>query len=1214
MLKNLSLLILLVIWCCRGDAQGLNARQLTIRDGLSQNTVQAIIKDKSGFMWFGTWNGLCRFDGYRFTVYKHKQSDKSSLADNRIHHIYKDTHGSLWILLFNSQVSRYNYVTDNFTNYSLKQLPRWLQDAVSRRQNMVAMQALSATLQQVVGTYKASSTGEHIVFQDNQTGLVKLPDPNVYCAYLDNEQILWLGMASGGALAIDLGTPKFTFTPLFDQSRPSWPMAARAIIANGHGTWIGTTDMGLFLQPDLSQKTVKINGGLSNNVRSLFKDNHGNIWIGYRAGLDQYDVHTGQITHRLPVDTTKGPTYRINGMAEDPDNGAIWFGAFNRLLRYTPISKHFDEYLLPNNIQIAGITCLSFDTNGTLWIGTEYAGVIKLPRSIRSKMVPSTPYTVPGQLNLPEQRVYAVLPDRYGHVWVGTANGLCEFNKQDVLVKTFTTKDGLADQYICSVLSDRAGNIWVSHKKGISNIQTSTGTVLNYTNIENFSDKDFMESSGFSAPSGKLYFGNTGGVVSFMPEMVHAGNFLPRVHLTGLEILNNPIQVGQKVNEMVILPKSLEETHQIIISHDDRSFSLSFSALQYTDPQRNRYAYQLDGYDKDWVRTDPGSRMATYSDLPSGSYLFKVKASNSDGIWNTKPLTLRIVVLPPWWASWWAYIIYVALAMVLTYVIYRTSQARKLHARQLLVERLKAEQAKELEQHRSAFFTNVSHELRTPLTLIAGPLDELVSGEKSATQATKYYHIMQQNVRRLLGLINELLSFRKLETGHMEAHGRKENIISFMRSVIASFDYAISKKNIGFQFIPDDESLEFIFDPHILDKILCNLLANAIKFTPVGGEITISVGRSDTDPEQVIIRVCDNGAGIPSKDLEKIFEPFYQSGYTEDQQHLGTGVGLALVKELVMLHHGNISAASQPGVLTCFTVTMGILTESEQEPASPGKWKTEQEPVAKSSILADDVARPDTPIVLIAEDNTDIRQFLKGILSGDYEVIEAPNGAEAITKAVEVVPDIVISDVMMPGVDGMELCQKIKTDQRTSHIPVILLTARGSDEYQALGYESGADAYVTKPFNPELLLVRISNLLQSRKKLRTLFSAATGFDTQLVGSTIADKAFVSKLTALIEAKLGDQELSVEWLAGEIGLGRTQLYRKIRSLTDQSVHEFINTIRLKKAADLILTRQLSIAEIAYQMGYAEPASFSRSFQKQFGLSPKQYGLKKLPANG
>ncbi|MCU7550641.1 ATP-binding protein [Chitinophagaceae bacterium LB-8] len=1194
-------------------AQKLNFEYLTVKNGLAQNTVSSIVKDKYGYMWFGTYNGLCRYDGYKFKVYSTIPGDTNSIANNRIHYIYKDRNGTLWIATFNSSICRYNYQTDNFTRFTPNQLPSSIRDSTNRLRNLLAFQIAAKDLQEHIGAFQLSPTKEHIVFGTKPNNVGGLDDNNVYCVYKDNCGILWLGTATGGVNKLDLNAKPFHSFSVSSDNKTSVNAPIRAILADSSGIWLGTQDNGLvFINSKTKVEKRFMPGPAGESVRSIFKDSYGDIWVGYRTGLDRYDVRSNKLINYYHENTgINSNNYRFLSIAEDPADRSVWFGTFNDVLKYNRKNNTFEKQVLNKYLGKPSAVCLFFDSKNNLWIGTEYLGVIQIKRDPKTHAWTDTvSYNGDGvNPKLPDERVYSITEDRLGNIWIGTANGLCRIDPRSGKVKLYTKQDGLADQYIAKLLPDQQGNIWISHKKGLSKLTVRTGVIRNYAVQESIQGYDFMEGSGcIDKTTGDLYFGNMEGFVSFHPGEIADNPFLPVVVLTEFQVLNKPVGVGQMINGRVVLSAPINMTKKITLTYEDRSFSIEFAALHYSNPEKNQYAYMLEGQDKDWIQTDASRRIASYSNLPAGKYIFKVKASNSDGVWNPAPATLEIIVLPPWWRTWWAYLCYTFLLILAGYLVYRLILARQKYNQQILTERLKAEKVRELDELKSRFFTNVSHEFRTPLTLIIDPLESLLAGKLSTEKVRDYYAIMHRNARRLLGLINQFLDFRKLESGNMPLHITRQDIVAFVRNIMAAFEFQAQQQDINFTFQTDIEALEFGFDADVVDKILYNLLSNAFKFTSVGGRITVSLAAASENPGQVVLSVRDNGVGIPANLIGQIFEPFYQVASKEHNNSGGTGVGLALTKELVTLHKGIITVNSGPNIETCFTVMLSNLADENTglfQKAGTSGFQMSDSSEEFTPLVQEQETNADPTVVLVVEDNADVRNYLKMNLIADYLVIEAQNGSEGFEKAIETIPDLVISDIMMPGLNGLELCQKLKTDEKTSHIPVILLTARQSDQSQMEGYETGADAYIGKPFSSALLLVRIKNLIESRKKLRQLFNQSTGFNTRLVGTNAADKAFLSKATGMIESNMSNKDLSVEWLASQLFLSRTQLYRKIKALTNQSVHEFVTTIRLNKAAELLLEGQSSVSEIAFIVGYSDSTSFSRMFQKQFGLTPKKF---------
>lgn len=1201
----------MVLYMGTGMSQPVTFEYITAKNGLPQSTVLGIVKDKYGFMWFGTWNGLCRYDGYSLKVYRTIPGDTTSLSSSRIHYLYKDKEGTLWVSVFNQVLCRYNYATDNFTRFKLSSLPLAFRDSVNRLRSLDIFTHSKKFIEDVIGPFHLSESKESIFFETPVDGQGSLNDNSVNSLYRDNEGILWVGTRSGGVNKADLNANKFQSVQVREPGRRNGGTAIRSMWVDNDGVWLGSDYNGLIYQDKRTQLYRNVSPQLDGeNIKSLLKDHNGHLWIGKRTGLDKYDPVTQQLVSyfNTSVEPAKSRFYAI---AEDPLTHDLWFSYYHGIIKYNYQTKSLQEQPLASYGR-SGAGCLFFDFHNNLWIGTEYSGVIQVKRDpVTHAWADTVLYTtMASDSRSPDERVYAITEDSEGTIWVGAANGLTRINPKTNESKTYTIKDGLVDHYITQVMAQHPGFIWFAHKNGLSKFNIKTGHIQNYAVKKPGQEYEFMDGSGFfDHSSGQMYYGTTQGFVHFDPDEIIDNPFLPVTTFTTLQVLNKTVRVGDTINGRVILSTPLHLAKSIVLTYEDKSFSVEFSALHYSNPARNQYAYMLEGQDKDWVYIDASRRVAGYSNLPAGKYLLKVMASNSDGVWNRVPATLEIVVLPPWWKTWWAYSIYALLFLLGIYIIFRIVQVRQRYHRQILTERLKTEKARELDQLKSGFFTNVSHEFRTPLTLIVDPLRSLLAREDATEKEMAHYNVMYRNAQRLLALINQFLDFRKIESGKMQLQPSRQDLVIFVKNTAAAFNFKAQEQHINFEVTAEPSAIRFGFDSDVTGKILYNLISNAFKFTPAGGNISVKVTAGNEAPESVQIVVADSGLGIPADKLDKIFDPFFQ--VEGAQQHAGTGVGLSLTKELVALHKGTIHVTSTPGKATLFTVQLTNLeTGADAVVALETPVHVELAHVEERTAVAKTASPAERPIILIVEDNDDIRNYIRQNLADQYAVLEASNGLEGLEKALSDIPDLVISDIMMPGMNGLEMCKQLKSDEKTSHIPVILLTARQSDQYETEGYETGADAYIVKPFSMPLLQVRVRNLIDSRMKLRRLFAQSPESYSNPVGLSAADKSFLAKATRLVEEYMSEAEVSVEWLAGQLFMSRTQLYRKIKAVTNQSVHEFVTGIRLSKAAEMLLQGQHSVTEIAYMVGYADATSFTRMFQKQYGTTPKKYtqGLK------
>ncbi len=587
--------------------------------------------------------------------------------------------------------------------------------------------------------------------------------------------------------------------------------------------------------------------------------------------------------------------------------------------------------------------------------------------------------------------------------------------------------------------------------------------------------------------------------------------------------------------------------------------------------------------------------MASYANLPAGNYTFKVFGANSDGVWSNRPAVLQIEVLPPWWLSWWAICLYALATGTLIWFIYR-----------YLISKIQLRKKEAIHQAKLDFFTQVSHEFRTPLTLIIDPLERLMAEKPKKRIAEYYYQLMHSNAKQLLLLINQLLDFRKLESGHFRLDLQQSDIVAFVRSLAASFEEMAKNRHIDFKVEASMDQYHLSFDDAKMTMVLNNLLSNAFKFTPENGKITLAINYASKPKNGILIKVQDTGKGISKEEQEKIFGVFYQASNNNDQ-HKGSGIGLSLTKELVDLHDGELTVESEIGKGSCFTIFLPTQenvkkTNPANAPQTP-PMKGDNKPIEKSTPQTS--SSDDVPLILVVDDHPDIRAYVELSFSKDYRIITANNGLEGLEKAIEKIPDLVISDVMMPDMDGLQLCKKMKTDERTSHIPIILLTARQSDESQTEGYETGADAYVTKPFNTTVLRAQVQNLLEQRHRLRELFSKGSEMEFQKIAVNAADESFLANTKKLIEANLETEKLDIDSLAGQLNMSRSQFYRKIKALTNKSASDFVTTIRMNKAAEFLLSGQYNVTETAYKVGYSVPNNFTRAFIKYFGTSPSQY---------
>ena len=815
-------------------------------------------------------------------------------------------------------------------------------------------------------------------------------------------------------------------------------------------------------------------------------------------------------------------------------------------------------------------------------------------------------------------------------LWVGTSNGLNKIlihNSSDfynltslkIEVKSFTTQDGLADNSVKSILEDKNGNLWIGTNSGISFFNVAKSSFINYNNYDGVIGNEFNSGSALYSQDGLMYFGSVDGLNVFDPEHIKQSEFIPPVVITDFQIFNEPVKIGEDSP----LNISILDADKIILAYSQNVFSFQFTALDYNSPQSIHYAYQMEGFDKDWIYTDD-RRYITYTNLDPGTYQFKVKATNSDGVWNDNFKSIEIIINQPWWRTGWAYAFYALLIIVGIYTARKIEINRARLRNELKMREFEAKKQRELENIKARFFANLSHEFKTPLTLIKGPINELIDGTSKNNQQ-EYFELIKRNSEKLQDLIDQLLELTQLENAAIPLKAKKENLVSLLRGLVSSFDSMAKQKNISLSF---DSKLDRILcwvDMDKLEKIINNLVSNAFKFTGKGGSIKVQLETIKNNSEDfALIKVSDSGIGIPQDRLDKIFDRFYQVDDSSRKNYGGSGIGLALVKELVDLHKWEIDVESETGKGTEFSIQIPLkeayLDESQKEIENTSEKNNESDYTKKEitaqktelldkeieqEIIEKEKLLSEKPSVLIVEDSEDVRIFLRGILQNEYRINEAVDGEDGLKKASEVMPSLIISDVMMPSMDGIEFCRRIKTDLQTSHIPVILLTAKASQESKLEGLETGADAYLTKPFNTKELLVRIRNLLEQRKNLREKFSKEFKVEPASIAVSTLDNEFLQRAFETVNKNLSNTEFSSEEFAKEMFMSRSQLHRKLVSLTGQGPGEFLRSFRLKKSAALILEKRLNITQIAFEVGFSSPSHFTKVFRQQFNCLPTEF---------
>ena len=1049
-----------------------------------------------------------------------------------------------------------------------------------------------------------------------------LSQNSINVLYKDPDGIIWAGTFKNGLSFYHRNINRFKLYRHEMSNSSSLPFNdINAIVEDEqHNLWIGTNGGGL-LYFDRKKNNYRqylhdphnANSLSTNVIVSLCLDRNNTLWIGtYFGGLNAFDGKKFVRYKHDPDDQGSISENSIWEIFEDSQSN-LWIGTLSSGVDlFDRGKKTFLHYNMEgvNPIHANYIPAFLEDSEGDLWIGTGY-GIDVLDR--KSGKFVHYLNQVNDPRSLSNNSVLALREDSRGLIWVGTHGGLNLFDKETKKFLAFTKENGLPHNSVLTILEDNNHDLWVSTPHGLSNVKITyrPGSRDSISlRFNNYDEKDglqgiqFNENAACTTSSGELVFAGGNGFNLFKPESIGINTRAPDVILTDFQIFNKTVGIGERINGKVILDKSISETEKIVLDHGDNVFSIAFASVSQFHPEKGRYQYMLEGFNKGWTEAQASERRVTYTNLDPGDYVFRVKAANNDGVWNDKPAQLLITVLPPFWKTGTAFIFYAiatlaALLLARWLILYN----ERINF-QIEQEREKANRLHELDMIKIKFFTNVSHEFRTPLTLILTPLERMLRSAPDGEQK-KQFQLIHRNARRLLNLVNQLLDFRRMEVQDIQLNTSEGDIVKFVREVFYSFSDLSEKNNIDFTFETTVQQLETLFDQDKLEKILFNLLSNAFKFTPENGSVSLKLSTLTVEGRNFVdIKVKDSGIGIAPDKQDKIFERFFQADHPRSMVNQGSGIGLSITREFVKIHGGTIEVQSEPGKGSCFTVLLPLveLKQPVMSPALESSLLRTVVPISDDAVIE---ASAKKPVVLLVEDNEDFRFYLKDNLKLHYKILEARNGREGLEAALSAMPDLIVSDIMMPELNGIEMCREIKGDPRTSHIPIVMLTARTAEEQKIEGFASGANDYVTKPFNFEILQSRIRNLIAQRDAFRKNFHKQIDVKTASVEITSLDEKLIKKAIQVVEENIGEPDFSVEKFSRELGMSRVHLYKKLLSLTGKSPIEFIRTIRLQRAAQLLQKSQLSVSEIAYQVGFNNPKYFSKYFKDEFNVLPSAY---------
>ncbi|MCR8556495.1 response regulator [Mucilaginibacter sp. BJC16-A38] len=1178
--------------------------------------VLAIYRDSQQRMWVGTGKGLYLYNeaANNFRCFRHDEKKTSSIPNDGINTIAECRH-TLWI----------------GTNGGLSTLSSDLKTFRTLKYSADDNGTLSGDL-----IYSIAASGDDIWvgaegglnIVNTVSGKVKrynhddrdkfsVSSKSIRCIYNDPQGIYWIGTYQGGVDKYDKNLTLFNSRQnnAYDPAGLNAPFVSSFAENKDGDIFVGTdggglnlfhTKTGLFSHIAIKAKKKKNSAGLP--ILTMMLDRNRQLWIGtFQDGIFIYNTKTGQYQQLTAGNDARHINQNEIFCFKEDSKGRVWIGTngggvnvydpgTKTFLKYVSSPVSADERYLPVN---GFIRAIEEDHQGNIWIGTYGSGIAVLNPSTQK-------FTVYDNKNtgMAVDRAFSLLEDHDRNMWVGTAgDGLYCYNANRKNWVSYPAPENLPDPVVHKLLEDQSGNIWVSTSKGICKFNAALKKFTRYSAYNGLQNDAFIDGAGIRTSKGLFFFGGAEGFNYIDPQQdVNHNKNVPPVFFTALKVNNAVVPAGDHSP----LKQNISVAKQIDLDYK-QNFSISYSAINFTVPQQNRYAYMLKKFNKNWNYVGSATT-AYYTNLDPGEYVFMVRACNNDGIWNNTGTQIRIVIHPPIWMTWYAYLLYV-LTVVGALLYIRHRGINKLKAKLAIEqERREADRVHELDQLKIKFLTNLSHEFRTPISLIMAPADKLLAEHKD-DHTTGQLAVIRRNARRLLNLVNQLLDFRKLEEHELKLSLSEGEIISFISGVVDSFHDLSELRGIGLEFNTRHEKLFVCFDHDKVERILFNLLSNAFKFTLPGGTVCVDlVQHPASRPNKTVLefKVSDNGIGIDPDTKQLIFKRFYQAGDNGvGKVNAGTGIGLSITKEFIEMHDGSISVESEKGKGSVFTVLLPLEVFADNSISNCLPLKTvtcEQDIIAKADNKS---AAGEMPVLLIVEDNDEFRYYIKDNLKTRYKIVEAVNGEDGWDKALSCHPDLIISDITMPLMNGIALSRKVKADKRTTHIPFIMLTARTGEDEQLRGLESGANDYLTKPFNFEILNIKIKNLLQLNTSLKNTYTRQlkvvhTGMEVES-----SKEKFLAKVVSYIDNNLNNPKFSVVDLSQHVAMSRGALYTKIFELTGLPPVEFIRSYKLDRAAVLLLKTDLTISQIAYEAGFATPHYFSRSFKDKFNVLPTEY---------
>jgi len=1151
--------------------------QFMIDSPEKEKQINVVFEDKSGLIWYGGINkGLCVLNpGYK--TLQRRLVNSVNEDNNNIRAIEDDGKGNLIIGTYNG-LFLFNKTTGSFTPFSDLYIPG---GELNHYSILCLKYDKAGTLW--VGTYARGVSSYHPNI--NRFTYYNPEVDNPYTGVIgmmveDKNQNLWIASEGAGLIGWDSKKRVFSFHKIKNESKSYYSInIIKSLYLDGDVIYCGTTRSEIYgfnIKTHTFNLLYKLSEGRK-VVYDILKDKQGRIWAAVTGDYEGLYCISKDGTVRTQFTNGKNTNYTFNDVR----------------------------------------TLVQLNENVFL-IGTRFNGLFYF--DINKNIIQQIALYTPTEVVENESKyITSLFRDSQQRIWIGTfGKGLYCYTEKDGVIAHYDKKDGLIDEEIASITESIDKNIWIGSKSYISELNLSTKKITNYSYKNGIYLQELSHRAAFNCSDGKLFFSGSNGFVSFHPQNLSFNDFVPPVVFTSLKINNVKVEIN---DDSGILKQNLNTIDEINLNFRQSNISISFAALNYIFPEHNTYAIKLEGVDREWTNIGTRNEM-NYANLAPGNYSFMVKASNNDAVWNENPIVLHFNIAPPFWKTWWAYTIYsIVFILVFIVVIYYLKLKHSLEA-EISIKQLEQEKSEGFHKERIQLFTNFSHEMRTPLTMILTPLTDII--DKSELLSPLYkesLQLIQKNANRLLLLVNQLMDFQKTESGRMELKVSEKNLADFFFEIYISFNELAKTQKIHFRFDNPYDSLPAFFDENLLEKVFFNLLSNAFKFSNENGQVNLSLNvipeneinnlpveivtdLKDARGDLLQISIQDNGLGISDENLKEIFTPFYQVIPSANKIQAGSGIGLSLTRSIVKLCHGAIWVQSRLSVGTVFNV----LIPMSKENFKPDEIVDQTTPFHHSEDQGDMPANsfePKNSTVLVIDDDDDIRHYIASVISTNYNVLTAIDGKQGLEIALSEMPDIILCDVMMPHISGIELCKKLKANIKTGHIPVILITSRAFSMQIQEGFNAGADEYITKPFRSSQLLQKINTLLNNRERLKNIYSKKFSLESLGIEVVSSDERFMKRINEIIQNNFANPDLDVDFIANELGMSRSNLYRKVKSLTNMSSIDLIINTRLMAAKRMLIESDFSIAEISYVTGFNSPPYFTSCFKKQYGITPKEY---------